>query len=79
MNLLTSYLCLSWRFFLKNIEHLNNLLIAYNPTKILGKGYAIIEDEENNILTSKTMLEEEKKLNIILKDGKVKGSFIPLE
>ena len=63
----------------KNIEHLNNLLIAYNPTKILGKGYAIIEDEENNILTSKTMLEEEKKLNIILKDGKVKGSFIPLE
>ena len=64
----------------KNIEHLNNLLIAYNPTKVLEKGYAIIEDDEkNHIITSKNMLKEEKKLNLILKDGKVKGNFIPLE
>lgn len=63
----------------KNIEHLNNLLIAYNPIKVIGKGYAIIEDDENNIITSKNMLNEEKKLNIILKDGNVKGNFIPLE
>lgn len=63
----------------KNIEHLNYLLIAYNPIKVIGKGYAIIEDDENNIITSKNMLNEEKKLNIILKDGNVKGNFIPLE
>lgn len=63
----------------KNIEHLNNLLIAYNPTKVIEKGYAIIEDDDNNIITSKNMLKEEKKLNIILKDGNVKGNFIPLE
>ena len=63
----------------KNIENLNNLLIAYNPTKVLEKGYAIIEDEKNNIITSKNMLKKEKNLNIILKDGKVKGNFIPLE
>lgn len=63
----------------KNIEHLNNLLIAYNPTKVIEKGYAIIEDDENNIIISKNQLNEEKKLNIILKDGKVKGNFIPLK
>ncbi|WP_294376313.1 exodeoxyribonuclease VII large subunit [uncultured Clostridium sp.] len=63
----------------KNIENLNNLLAAYNPVKVIEKGYAIIEDDKNNIITSKKMLNEEKKLNIILKDGNVRGSFIPEE
>lgn len=63
----------------KSIEHLNNLLIAYNPTKVIEKGYAIIEDNENNVISSKNQLNEQKNLNIILKDGKVKGNFIPLE
>lgn len=63
----------------KNLENLNNLLIAYNPAKVMEKGYAILEDDENNIIMSKNQLMEERKLNIILKDGKVKGNFIPLD
>ncbi|MVX64864.1 exodeoxyribonuclease VII large subunit [Clostridium chromiireducens] len=59
------------------IESLNNLLLAHNPIKVISKGYAIIEDDEKNIITSKEQLKETVNLNIILKDGKVKGDFIP--
>ena len=63
----------------KNIDNLNSLLMAYNPVKVMGKGYAILEDEENNVIISKNQLIEEQKLNIILKDGKVTGNFNPLK
>jgi len=59
------------------VESLNNLLSAQNPIKVISKGYAIIEDDEKNIITSKEQLKENRNLNIIFKDGKVKGNFIP--
>ena len=55
----------------------NNLLSAHNPIKVISKGYAIIEDNENNIITSKEQLKETIDLKISLKDGKVDGKFIP--
>lgn len=59
------------------IEGLNNLLSAYNPIKVISKGYAIIEDEENNLIVSKDALKENKNIKISLRDGEVRGEFIP--
>jgi exodeoxyribonuclease VII large subunit len=59
------------------IENLNNLLSAQNPIKVISKGYAIIEDDKDNLITSKEQLNENKDLKIILKDGNVEGKFIP--
>lgn len=60
------------------IENLNNLLFAHNPINVISKGYAIIEDNEQNIITSKEQLKETKDLRIVLKDGNVEGNFTPL-
>ena len=59
------------------IENLNNIHLAHNPIKVISKGYAIIEDEEKNLITSKEQLKETTDLKISLKDGSVEGSFIP--
>jgi exodeoxyribonuclease VII large subunit len=61
------------------IENLNNLLFAHNPINVISKGYAIIEDNDNNLITSKEMLKESKEIKIILKDGETKGNFTTLE
>lgn len=59
------------------IEGLNNLLTAYNPIKVISKGYAIIEDDENQLIVSKEQLAENKNIKISLRDGEVRGEFIP--
>ena len=60
------------------IQNLNNLLSANNPIKVISKGYAIIEDEEKNLITSKEQLNYDKNIKIILKDGEVQGNFVLL-
>lgn len=60
----------------EKLRGLNNLLLANNPTNLLGKGYAIIE-ENNVVIKSIEALKEEKSINIILKDGKINGEFKP--
>ncbi|MEW8955705.1 exodeoxyribonuclease VII large subunit [Clostridium sp.] len=57
------------------INNLNSLLMAHNPLNILNKGYAIIKSEEN-VLTSKEDFKEDIDINIVLKDGEIKGTFI---
>ena len=59
------------------IVNFNNLLSANNPIKVISKGYAIIEDDEKNLITSKEQLKETINLKISLKDGNVEGNFIP--
>ena len=54
----------------------NNVLMAHNPTNLLNKGYAIIEDNEE-IIKSVELLKVEKDIKITLRDGSVKGNFIP--
>ena len=61
------------------IENFNNLLLAHNPIRVISKGYAIIEDNENNIISSMEQLKETVNLKILLKDGKVEGSFMPMK
>lgn len=60
-----------------NIESLNNLLSAYNPVKVISKGYAIIEDNNNNLIVSKEQLREVKEIKVSLKDGDAYGTFTP--
>ena len=46
---------------------------------ILGKGYAIIEDENGKVVKSKEFFEETTEIKISMEDGYVKGSFTPIE
>ncbi len=53
----------------EKLGKVNALLSAYNPLNVLNKGYAIIQDEEKNIINSMEILEKTDKIRIILKDG----------
>lgn len=50
------------------------LLIANNPLTILDKGFSIVKDE-NGVIKSKDELKESKNIEIIFKDGSIKGKF----
>lgn len=62
----------------ERLKGLNNLLIARNPSNLLSKGYAIIEDE-SGIVTTINRLNAEKSINIVLNDGRVTGKFTPVK
>lgn len=49
------------------------LLAAYNPLNILNKGYSIIQDKEDNVISSIEVLKKQEKLKILLKDGKIEA------
>ncbi|EJP6473404.1 exodeoxyribonuclease VII large subunit [Clostridium sporogenes] len=55
-----------------NLSKLASLLEAHNPLNVLKKGYTLVEDESNNLITEKETLKELNKINIIFKDGKAK-------
>lgn len=61
------------------IISLNDMLQAYNPMNILSKGYSIIQDNNGNIIAEKEKLNKEIEINIVLKDGSVKGLFNPVD
>ena len=58
------------------LKSLNDLLEAHNPLNVLKKGFAIVEDKDNNVISSKKELEDIDEINIIFSDGKIKGRFI---
>ena len=45
------------------------LLKAYNPLNVLDKGYALIYDEKENLITSVVELDKNKQIKVRLKDG----------
>ncbi|KAJ51477.1 exodeoxyribonuclease VII large subunit [Clostridium tetanomorphum] len=53
----------------EKLNNMKSLLSAHNPLNILNKGYAIIQDEKNNIINSIDKLNETKSIKIKLKDG----------
>jgi len=55
------------------LSALNSLLLANNPLKVLSKGYSIIEDEKDNVLSSVDSLREAEVVKITVKDGNVKA------
>ena len=58
------------------LKLLNDLLEAHNPLNVLKKGFAIVEDKDNNVISSKKELRDIDEINIIFSDGKIKGRFI---
>ena len=58
------------------IHSLNELLKAHNPINVLNKGYAIVQDKDNNIISSRKNLGDIDEINILFNDGKVKGKII---
>ncbi|ACA54518.1 exodeoxyribonuclease VII large subunit [Clostridium botulinum] len=62
-----------------NLSRLSSLLEAHNPLNVLKKGYTLIEDEGNNLITEKEALKELNKINIIFKDGRAKLSIKYIE
>lgn len=63
----------------QKILSLNDILQAYNPMNVLSKGYAIVQDNNKNVIFEKEKLNKEIEINIILKDGSVKGVFNPMD
>lgn len=55
---------------INNLSRLSSLLEAHNPLNVLKKGYALVEDEKNNLITEKESLKQLNKINITFKDGK---------
>lgn len=58
------------------LQELNSLLMANNPLSILNKGYAIVKSNDL-VLKSKDELIKERKIDILFKDGSIKGQFKP--
>jgi len=54
---------------------LNALLLANNPLNILNKGYSVIEDEKDNVLSSVESIEKAELVKITVKDGSVKAKL----
>ena len=54
---------------------LNNVLQAHSPLNILSKGYAIIEDENGNILKEIKDFNKDMNVKISLSDGSIKGNL----
>lgn len=61
------------------IKSLNDILEAHNPINVLKKGYTIIEDNKENIISSKEKIKDLEEFNIIFKDGKVKGKIVSMD
>lgn len=59
-----------------NIRTLNSLLNTNNPLNILNRGYTIVQSKKK-VLTSIEDFEKPVDIDIILKDGKTSGTFIP--
>ncbi|MDF2881055.1 MAG: xseA [Clostridiaceae bacterium] len=55
----------------EKLSRLNSLLSAHNPLNVLNKGYSVIEDPEDKIVTEVKVLEELKEFKVILKDGNI--------
>lgn len=51
------------------------LLSAHNPLNVLNKGYAMIQDENENLISRVSTLKESEKVKITLKDGYVCASL----
>lgn len=55
----------------EKLGNLNSLLSAHNPLNVLNKGYSVIEDFEDRIVTEVKVLEKLEEFKVTLKDGKL--------
>lgn len=57
------------------LTKINSLLYAHNPLNILNKGFAIIQDANEGIITESGQIKNGDSIKIILKKGKVKAQL----
>lgn len=55
-----------------HISKLNSLIQAHNPLNILNKGFSMIQDEDNNVISEVSQLHNNLYIKITLKKGKAK-------
>ncbi len=56
----------------ERIKKMNSLLCAHNPLNVLNKGYAIVQDEDSNIITDIGQIRLNECIKITLKSGEIK-------
>ncbi|MCY6354078.1 exodeoxyribonuclease VII large subunit [Clostridium sp. ZS2-4] len=61
------------------LEKVNSLLCAHNPLNVLNKGYSVIQDSQNKIVSTSQQIKELKGIKIIFKDGKIKANIGDVE
>ncbi|GAA0723747.1 exodeoxyribonuclease VII large subunit [Clostridium malenominatum] len=54
------------------LRRMNELLNAHNPLRVLNKGYSIIEDENNKIISDINAIDDKNNVTIIMKNGRKK-------
>lgn len=57
------------------LSNMNSLISAHNPLNVLSKGYALIEDNNKNIISSIEKLKLSDEVKITLKDGTVNAKL----
>jgi exodeoxyribonuclease VII large subunit len=76
---------LSYKFNMKvsiekqKLSKLNALLHAHKPLNVLNKGYAVLQDNENHIISEISNLKNLREVKITLKDGSRKFKLSNLE
>lgn len=60
------------------LKSLSDILQVHNPINVLNKGYTIIKDNNHNIISSKEEINKLEEINIVFKDGEIKGKFTSL-
>ncbi|MCY6959968.1 exodeoxyribonuclease VII large subunit [Clostridium brassicae] len=61
------------------LAKVNSLLNAHNPLNVLNKGYAVIQDKNNNVISSTKDIQKLRQLKIVLKDGTVNLNVAKVE
>ncbi|MBU5482939.1 exodeoxyribonuclease VII large subunit [Clostridium sp. MSJ-11] len=56
----------------ETLGKINALLNAHNPLNVLNKGYSIIQDDNNRIISDINLINDDKSITIIMKNGSEK-------
>lgn len=70
---------LFYKRYLDKLLLLKNKLTYLNPKSLIEKGYSIIEDDQDQVITSIKKLMINQEITINLADGKVRAKIIKLE
>ncbi|MCY6370313.1 exodeoxyribonuclease VII large subunit [Clostridium ganghwense] len=63
----------------ERLSKLNSLLGAHNPLNILNKGYSLVQDTDNTVVSSAKQIKQLSEIKIIFKDGKIKANIDKVE
>jgi exodeoxyribonuclease VII large subunit len=58
----------------ESLMKMNAILNAHNPLNVLQKGYAVIQDYDDNVIGDVSKLKALDRIKITLRDGSIKGS-----